>query len=128
MKTKWLHIIGGLIALSSISVGMLMRDPFMSLSIAVALMLLWDAKDSPNEDFLRKLNKAEMNGLQRGFKKGMRIKEMFIIALLIPALALIAIHPMSSIFLGTIIVGMIVSAIANEVELKKMERVEREMR
>lgn len=91
-------------------------------------MLLWDAKDSPNEDFLRKLNKAEMNGLQRGFKKGMRIKEMFIIALLIPALALIAIHPMSSIFLGTIIVGMIVSAIANEVELKKMERVEREMR
>ena len=69
-----------------------------------------------------------MNGLQRGFKKGMRIKEMFIIALLIPALALIATHPMSSIFLGTIIVGMIVSAIANEVELKKMERVEREMR
>jgi len=58
LKTKWLHIIGGLIALSSISVGMLMRDPFMSLSIAVALMLLWDAKDSPNEDFLRKLNKV----------------------------------------------------------------------
>jgi len=126
VKTKWLHIIGGLIALSSISIGLKTRDPFMSFSIAVSIMLWWDAKDSPKREFLRRLSTSEMEGLQRGVEKGVRIKELVIIALIIPAVLMLNMHLAASLFLFIVIGGMILSAIASEVELEAMERLERE--
>lgn len=126
MKTRWLHIIGGIVALSSIIVGISQESPFVSFSIAVALLIWWDARDSPNEDLLRKLSLREMEGLQRGFEKGMRIKEMFAVALLIPVIVMIPISPLNAGFLGIITTALILSAIASEIELEKMEIIERE--
>jgi hypothetical protein len=127
MKTRWLHAIGGLIAFSSIIIGISRGELFVTFSIAIPIMAWWSAKDSLDKETLRKLDLIEMNALQRGIEKGLRRSEIIVIALLIPTFLMIkAGHLMSGIFLGMITLGMMFSAIAGELELEIMERIERE--
>jgi len=128
MKTKWLHIVGALIAFSSIVIGIQMGELFVTFSIAIPIMIWWSVKASLDEKILRKMTPIEMNALQRGTEKGLRREEIIILALLIPSIILtIRGHLMGGLFLGLITGGMACSAIAGGLELEKMERMEREM-
>lgn len=125
---RWLHVIGGVIAFSSIVIGIFKGELFLTFSIAVPIMAWWSVKDSLSKETLRKITPVEMNALQRGIEKGLRRSEIIIIALLIPTLLMIIKgHLMSGIFLGMITMGMMFSAIAGELELEIMERIEKEM-
>ena len=128
MKTRWLHAIGGLIAFSSIVIGISRGEFFVTFSITVPIMAWWSIKDSLDKETLRGIELVEMNALQRGIEKGLRRSEIIIIALLIPTFLMIkAGHLMSGVFLGMITLGMMFSAIAGELELEMMERIEKEM-